>query len=540
MRFPGFEFVNKTVATVRLFLMGGIVTMGLSACNEQGIHSISDGGDGDGPRIEVEPDYLDFGLASRDDPAVMRQFTVRSVGATDLEVSDLFLEGDDGASFTVISPLTNFVLPPGAEEVFDVAFTPMGANDQMAQVIIESNDPDTEYAMVELVGAGAVPELEIYPDPLDFSSAYIGCEKDDLVELTNVGTDTLVIEEIGWSGDAEFSLWPETVPVMPLTLEPGEQSQLWFSFNPSDASVRLGELQVTSNEPMGLRTAIQQGSGKYADDQTDIWEIPTDPPSDILFAVDQSCSMDDDQWTLANNFGTFIEELSDYSNDWQIIVANDDNGCNNSGLLRPTMSESTYSALFSSAVSSGGGSHTESLLTVGANAISNTDSGECNSGFLRPDAMLHIILVSDEPEQSSYTSGYAWNQLTQQIIDLKGSAGMVRISAIAGPVPSGCGSADPGTGYSEAVAATGGVFLSICSNWATPSNLSQLAEASINQDTFALSREAAESTIVVFVNGSLRTDWVYDPDGNTVTVNGGVPTEGDSVEISYSVLANCD
>ena len=84
------------------------------------------------------------------------------------------------------------------------------------------------------------------------------------------------------------------------------------------------------------------------------------------------------------------------------------------------------------------------------------------------------------------------------------------------------------------------MFLSICSNWATPSNLSQLAEASINQDTFVLSREAAESTIEVYVNGSLRSDWTFDSDGNSVTVNGGVPTEGDSVEINYSVLANCD
>ena len=204
------------------------------------------------------------------------------------------------------------------------------------------------------------------------------------------------------------------------------------------------------------------------------------------------------------------------------------------------MAESTYSALFTSAVSSGGGGHTESLLTVAANAIENTDSGECNSGFLRPDAMLHLILVSDEPEQSAYTSGQSWDDLTQQIIDKKGSSGMVRISAIAGPVPSGCGSADPGSGYSEAVAATGGVFLSICSDWASPSNLSQLAEASVNQDTFVLTRAAAVDTIVVYVNGQLRSDWDYDASGNSVSVNGGVPTEGDTVEISYSVLANCD
>ena len=84
----------------------------LTACSEQGIHNIGDGGDGDGPIIEVTPDYLDFGVVSRDQPAVLRQFTVRSVGVTDLEVTDVVIEGDAGASFSMISPLTDFVLPP--------------------------------------------------------------------------------------------------------------------------------------------------------------------------------------------------------------------------------------------------------------------------------------------------------------------------------------------------------------------------------------------------------------------------------------------
>ena len=60
--------------------MGRNLMMGfifLTACGEQGIHNIGDGGDGDGPMIEVTPDYLDFGLVSRDRPAVMRQFIVQ-------------------------------------------------------------------------------------------------------------------------------------------------------------------------------------------------------------------------------------------------------------------------------------------------------------------------------------------------------------------------------------------------------------------------------------------------------------------------------
>ncbi len=508
----------------------------LVGCSDQAFNPITATDQGGGPGIAVDPDYIDFGVASRDDDAVLQTFAIQSVGETDLTVTGMRIEGDSPESFTLVDAEEGYVLPPGTEVEVTVAFEPLGANDQVARVIVTSDDPDDPNAPVELVGRGAVPELEISPDPLDFSNAYVGCETENDVTLTNVGTDTLEISDISWVGDDE--MWLNEDYTLPITLEPEESTLLTFGFLPTEAKQYTGQLSVTSNEPLGVRTADQLGEGKYAGEYTDTWEIPTDPPSDILFAVDQSCSMDDDTARLANNFSTFINELSDYSNDWQIIVANDDDGCADTGILTPSTSD--YEGAFSYWVQRGGGLYTESLLTVAAKAVAQAGSTGCNAGFLRDDAMLHIILVSDEPEQSNYTSGQTWDTLVQSIIDVKGSSGMVRISAIAGDYPSGCGTADPGSGYYEAVSATGGVFLSICSDWANPSNLAMLAEASINQDTFLLSHTAAEDTIVVKVNGATRTTWYYDEADNAVVFTEHPPGEGDTVEITYSGLANCD
>ena len=185
-------------------------------------------------------------------------------------------------------------------------------------------------------------------------------------------------------------------------------------------------------------------------------------------------SMEDDQASLAAQFSTFIQELDTYSTDWQIIVANQDNGCNQTGgVLRPT--DSDYVTRFQSAVSAGGGWWTEAGLTITSQAVEMTDPGECNSGFLRSDAMLHIIMVSDESEQSTSS----WNWYADKVVAKKGSSANVKFSAIAGDWPGGCATADPGEGYHQAVSATGGVFLSICSDWAIPSNMSMLAAASV-------------------------------------------------------------
>jgi hypothetical protein len=510
------------------------------ACSESNLSSLKDGGDGDGPMIEVTPDFLDYGTLGQSDGPVIQSFTVTSVGATDLEVDGVTIEGAAASSFAVVSGFGGVVLAPGESQVVEVAFAPLGANELSATAFVASNAQDLPRAPVDLLGRGAVPELQITPDPLDFGPSYVGCPKSLDATLTNVGGEPLVIDALDWGGAAELSFTHGLT--LPYYLGVGESTLVTFGFSPSSDATFEGTLAVTSNEPLGVREHLQTGQGRYAGSFTDSFEVPVDPPSDILFAVDQSCSMDDDQSNLVSNFGQFITQLSGYSNDWQIVVSNDDDGCNRSGILRPSMGASAYTSAFSTAVRGGGGNHTESLLTVGAAAVEATNAGQCNYGFMRPEAMLHLILVSDEPEQSAYTSGQTWDQLVSRMIAAKGSASMVRVSAIAGPVPSGCSSADPGTGYAEAVAATGGVFLSICSNWASPSNLALLAEASINQDTYALTRVPVPSTIEVYHNGTLRSasDWTYDAGANSVTIVTNVPTEGDTVDITYGGAASCD
>ncbi len=510
-----------------------IASLGLGACSDHSFAKIPAGSGNNLARIEVSPGLLQFGELSYGEEPVVQTFTIKSVGDIALNVEDLFIEGEDAASFTLLTDVVAFELAPGASQDVDVVFEPFGAYDQLATVYVSSDDEEASLETVELYGSGSVPELQITPDPLDFENAYIGCDTWDVVELSNVGTDTLEITEFAWDGDTSMGLVEDYT--LPITLEPGDATWLTFSFAPLEEMDFNGTLSVTSSEPMGVRTADQLGAGRYAGWYTDIWEIPEDPPTDILFAVDQSCSMDDDSAALARNFSTFIGLLSGYSNDWQIIVANDDDGCNRTGILTP--STPNYETTFSSQVSAGGGAYTEALLTVANNAVHNAYvPGGCNDTFMRDGAALHIVVVSDEPEQSWSD----WSTLVSQIQGYKGDPGMVKISAIAGDYPSGCGSAEAGDGYYQAVTATSGEFLSICSDWASATNLERLASASIIQTDFELQNNPLPDTISVTVNGVEVTEWTYDPSDNTVTLDTVSPTGGDAVEITYAGSATCD
>ncbi len=505
-----------------------LVTM-TAACNDYTLSGTGDHRGAGEPEIMVDPERVEFGAVG-DGETVIESFVISNIGDGDLELDSLEIGAQNG-SFTILTVDWTSVLPVGASQEIEVAFSPMGANEQLANAIIASNDPIVPQAKVELVGEGAVPELRIDPDPYDMGSTYVGCPNVGAIDLVNVGSDTLLITDIEYSGDA-FAFSQGTP--LPLTLLPGESHTTDIDFDPAESGAFDGLLTVTSNEPLGVREATQSGSGKYAATYEDEWTLDKDPPSDIVFSVDQSCSMDDDVARLANNFDDFINELSSYTSDWRVIVVNADNGCNHSGILTP--STGGYANTFKNTIqSSGGGRYTEALLTIADSAARQMNAG-CNNNFWRKDAMLHFIMVSDEPEQSSNT----WDAYVNNIINYKGSASLVRISAIAGDYPNGCGSAMAGMGYYEAVNYTGGEFLSICSTSWT-GYMSKLAQASINQAAYELNATAVESTIVVKVNGSVvMGDWHFDSSLNAVIFDTNVPEGGDTVNVTYAGLANCD
>ena len=503
-----------------------LTTLWAFGCSENDLGDLKDISNPSDMDIEVSPAALDFGILSHEDPAVLRTFTITSVGSDPATVSNVEIQGDEATSFTLLLPFEETVLEMGESIDVQVAFQQQGSDMLFAEAVVFSDDAEDSAIPVALVGQGAAPNLLITPDPLNFGATYVGCNMPNEITLQNIGQEDLMIYNIGGLEEPFLS---EAMPAFPLTLLPEESYTIGLDFVPGLEGQFTDTLEVASNDPDGTQIVDFSGMGQYVAAYQQSWENPVDPPSDIIFAVDQSCSMYDDAAILASSFSTFISQLNNYSTDWQIMVANQDSGCNTSGILTPTVSG--YQSSFQSAVQSGGGSYTEALLTPTRNAVENTDPGECNAGFMRSNAMLHIIMVSDEPEQS----GGNYTDLVNDIIAKKGSASNVRLSAIYNP------SHHSGR-YVGAANDTGGLLFHITdSSWANANNLQLIAEASIVADKYDLDQPAVESTVEVYINGYLvQSNWVYDPDQQAVIFTSNPPGEGDITEIHYSAMAECE
>jgi len=152
--------------------------------------------------------------------------------------------------------------------------------------------------------------------------------------------------------------------------------------------------------------------------------------------------------------------------------------------------------------------------------------------WLRHDAALLVVFVSDEEEQSdahfptvdSYISWYS----TQR----NGSAFLSSIVNVP-PAESICNQTDTNTGdrYIEATNHFMGQVVDICSeDWSA--GVVDAASRLEPHEYIQLTYEPVEESIRVFINGALNYDWYYSATDNTIyfTV---IPGGNDLVEVGY-------
>jgi len=475
------------------------------------------------PRFEVSPTSLVF-------EAPIGQQDEDEVIVTNEGNATLWITGEptiDGFGFAFAGDWT-IPIEPGEAHSLNVVFDAI-TTVQEGMMYIESSDPDRPQAIIDLFGVGLTPQLEVDPDPIEFGSRTIDCEWDEWVTLSNVGDMDLTITDVLVTGSG-FELasdFEETV------LEPDESIQHLFVFSPVISQSYVGELVVSSNDPSGVGFIELGGTGvsPALSEQYFHQGAQMLPAVDIVFTVDQSGSMGDDQSRLIDNAANFMSMLDATATDYQLMVITSDLGCHNGTIITSGTADPVGS--FVSALDGPPGGFTEAGLSILIQALEESSPGGCNTGFRREGVPLSAILVSDEPEQSP--SG--WQAALEQVQEL---APDVVISAIAGDYPYGCKTAEPGVGYYQAVQSTGGVFLSVCAtDWT--SHIEAISEVTTEVtadlfDTVQLASYPDPSTIEVRLDGEVVDGWTYDGDTNTIVFD---ETPPDDVGITVTFTLGC-
>jgi hypothetical protein len=395
--------------------------------------------------------------------------------------------------------------------------------------------------------------IVMVPEEVDFGNIKLGCRSAPRpVQLFNVcGTPIRVTSFT--AGGQGFSI--SSMPMIPpngLVVNGSSSTTASLVFQPPALGTSLGTLTVMTGvaSTSGTRGVMLplRGVGDTTGTTVETFMQPAQPQVDILFTIDNSCSMAEEQAALSMNFNAFISYATTANVDYRIaVVTTDDFASNAQGRFVTTggpavlaRSMPNVQQAFAQRVNVGTlGSGNEKPLSTTLKALTAPLTATTNSGFLRDDANLAIILVTDAPDQSSEPLDYFMNRLP--LVKGPRRIHQVSVSAIGPftnpPMGSGCfiEGIDPGR-FDALVRKTGGVKSDICtSNWAR--DLEALGRSALGPRSsfFVRNPPDTQQPIDVQVNGqSVSNAWNYDANANAIVFQPAqAPGAGTTLTVTY-------
>ena len=388
--------------------------------------------------------------------------------------------------------------------------------------------------------------LVLSPAAIDFGPIAPGCTSADrTITAYNSGPEPVLISRLELAPGVTPELTIDrTLPGIPapgmgVTIPAGDVLELIVRYRAADLGADSGALQIFEEGAPGPYVIPLRGEGAAEPTRVDSHIQLDRVAADVLFVIDNSCSMDQEQASLTANFSSFLEFAERQAIDYRIAaVTTDMEGLSPASnrpcpapplatrpaelpqgacgyfadgswdrarqdpswrLVGPLTQPSPTQAFGAIADQGTSGSPAEQGLLAAREALSDPLISGWNRGFLRPSASLAIVFLSDEDDSSPgpvdrYLSFYR---------SLKGfeHPELFSASAITGEAPNGCATAMAGHRYLELAERTGGAFESICSgDWVA--RLEELGLAVFGYQTrFPLSNAAVPGSIEVRVNG---------------------------------------
>ncbi len=527
---------------------------------------------------QVEPERIDFGLV-QSHRMRSRTYNIRNVGVSDCLIRDPTISGSGVDSFSADMPNgPDMLLKPSQTASMMVRYHPTREGEHRARLSVTISNPRRPLASVELTGVSSQPKLLIMPSALDFGSLQPGCaSRQRTLSLYNNSATTVIINQFNLPGRGfEVLGLPTGLPSPPgqgLTLAPGASIHLETRFLPNAVGVYQSRMAIGTNADSAPQYVEVTGRGDNLSMEVERFEQRPTRKVDVLFVIDNSTSMAGEQMALSANSRRLIEFMQTARLDFHLsVISTDMNGAGQACIhpvgARPMGSDQGACGYFADGGVSGANANWRivnpltlpspreaflHLTEIGTSGSAEEQGLEAllrsfmppistgwNAGFIRQDAHLGIVFISDEDDQSSGTIAY----YTAALSSLKGSRrrDLISVSGVVAD-PEGCqiqhGIA---TRYISVIDNLSGEYRSICTpDWAgVIDSLAQIATGV--RESFQLDGDPLPGSIVVSVDGipvpevsrSGTVLWTYDAVQRRIRFMGNsIPRPRSIIEIGY-------
>ncbi|MGC8928314.1 MAG: choice-of-anchor D domain-containing protein [Myxococcota bacterium] len=532
-----------------------------------------------------------------------RSVVLENIGTSECLISTGAFGPNVGKWFKLVrTPQYPLKVPVGTGARFDIWCTPdkngfapdKDGNPDVSglknYISITTTDPNNSSLTIPMLCNGVSSYLMVNPDPAIFPDGTADCAGPELsITMYNTGSAPLSISDLK-SNSAEFVI--SSKPNLPIIIQPGNKSSINMKFTPQSTGRRESTLTITtdaSNLINGKYELPLIGNGLADGKILERYIASAKPKIDILWCIDNSGSMADDQASLAGNFPLFINYAVNVNANFQIGVisseinepAKTDSGdYNYPGVLfnkkgtpkiiannPPRNPTPNYQPLLSTSleiidafrknalIGECCSDEAEACFEATKKALSPPiiDDPEQNKGFLRDQAKLYLIMVADEDDQSPGTVDYYADYFKQVKKDATGK--LLSLSIVTGldkdgdinnlPNPMKCpGSSSESAGirYLDMYKKIGkGIAASICNkNWGPLMSKLGLDVFDTKNEFFLHSRPDENSIEVTAGNKTIPRDpqngYTYDSSNNSILLGPNVNiNEGDEVIIKYNL-----
>lgn len=514
--------------------------------------------------LHLSPEVVDFGTVVPGRSAVLG-VKVENRGLEVCPVKNIRLSSDAGGVFSLPGgELAGGVVWPGNWFSLMVAFrAPATGGSFSGELQVEAPQADEPLIRVPLRAHSQASCLVAAPPFLDYGVVRTDCPPAGRrIQVLNGCAAPVQVHSVAigpGTTDGEFALG--SVPALPLTLAPGAAFSVEVDYFARVHGMNLSPLYVgTSELPAPLLVPLV-GEGSRSGERTDTFVQQDSRKVDVLFVVDNTASMVEEQPRFIAALPAFAQEVLSHGVELHAAVTTtglspESPLCpggaqgGEAGRLFPvdgsrprvlTHETPELAARLQESAAVGLCASVEQGLEAVRRALSaplvdsaddprTPEPADGNLGFLREEAALVVVLVGDEDDHSpddvdTYVR-FLWAR--------KGAQQPQRVTVYAiAPTAHGCAtSGGAGTRYAEVAQRTGGEVLSVCEPDYAPLLRAVASRAFSAQDRFPLSERPEPRSLRVQVNGAPATGWTYEASANSILFTQ-VPAPGARVEVQY-------
>lgn len=352
-----------------------------------------------------------------------------------------------------------------------------------------------------------------------------------------MGTALLIIATSGCGLDPQFNTFPVPSPVEPLKLE-GCKNNLAENYN-VDAEIEDGSCKFQGCllfDP-NLKKEVDEYLAKYPTAVhrdtcpsriTENLKQEDKPHIGILWVIDNSFSMDDEQKNLGNNFNSFINQFINKDLDFTMGITTTDNKhvTQSIKLLTSDLARANRGTFIQDF---------KNLVKVGTNGSSDEKGYEGALNFLdrfgqdllKINSHLVVIFVSDEADQSKNNPQFYLDNFTSHV----SHPDKIRTHGILDLDNSSGDDDTKGARYIYSVKKTGGITGDVNDNFAK--TLTNIGDSLVPlQSIFKLKELPYLPSLTVKINGISSSNWQYLHLDNAIAITP-APAFASAIDISY-------